>query len=244
MQWPFPSKFPSIFFIRPSSYHSTLLSLVSDDTVEGLTKTTLFCHILETFTLNITIFYSNDRILGRSFIYRNHSSKRFAFVIKRPFIPLYTAEYQFLSYATGFWEWLHNWKRMNVASSKHQCTIYREILAFVDRFTALHFTANGAPSAARRIIILSMNQYAWWPIQFEIKGSGLCGPLDDVMFYGEQCGSCVGICLWFVSSGRQFSVPIAVWFKLQLLSSVFRHCAVYFRATCIPVWHQCEMRIY
>jgi hypothetical protein len=37
--------------------------------------------------------------------------------------------------------------------------------------TALHFTAAGAPLAARRIRILPMNQHAWWPITFGTKGS-------------------------------------------------------------------------
>jgi hypothetical protein len=155
----------------------------------------------------------------KKFYVYNHSSKTLTFAIKRTFIPLYTAEYQFLSYVTDFWEVLHKWTRTNVASSKFQCTIYREILAFVDRFMALHFTATGAPPAARRIIILSMNQYAWWPIPFEIKESGLYGPLDDIMFYGVQCGSCVEICLWFVISGRQLSAQLAAWFQLQRVPS-------------------------
>jgi hypothetical protein len=43
-------------------------------------------------------------------------------------------------------------------------------ITFVDRFTALRFTATSAPPAARRILILPMNQYAWWPIRFGIKG--------------------------------------------------------------------------
>jgi hypothetical protein len=43
------------------------------------------------------------------------------------------------------------------------------ILNFVDRFTALLFTTIGAPLAARRIGIFPMNQYARWPITFEIK---------------------------------------------------------------------------
>jgi hypothetical protein len=38
--------------------------------------------------------------------------------------------------------------------------IYREVLTFVDRFTALCFTATGAPPAAKRIRILPMNQLA------------------------------------------------------------------------------------
>jgi hypothetical protein len=38
--------------------------------------------------------------------------------------------------------------------------IYREILAFVDRFMAPRITATGAPLAVRHIQILPMNQYA------------------------------------------------------------------------------------
>jgi hypothetical protein len=57
------------------------------------------------------------------------------------------------------------------------------------------------------------------------------------MFHGEQCDSCVGVCLWFISSGRQLSAPLAVCSQLKLVSSVFRHGSVYFRATCIFVWH-------
>jgi hypothetical protein len=38
---------------------------------------------------------------------------------------------------------------------------YREVLTFVDRFTALRFTATGAPPNAMCIQILQMNQYAW-----------------------------------------------------------------------------------
>jgi hypothetical protein len=37
---------------------------------------------------------------------------------------------------------------------------YREFFNFVDRFTALRFTATDAPLAARRIRILPMNQHA------------------------------------------------------------------------------------
>jgi hypothetical protein len=37
---------------------------------------------------------------------------------------------------------------------------YREVLAFVDWFTALHFMATDALPAARRILILLMNRYA------------------------------------------------------------------------------------
>jgi hypothetical protein len=45
------------------------------------------------------------------------------------------------------------------------------------------------------------------------------------MFHGEQCGSCLEICLWFVSSCFQLSVLLAVCFRLQFVSSVFRHGA-------------------
>jgi hypothetical protein len=46
---------------------------------------------------------------------------------------------------------------------------YREVLTFVDRFTALHFKVTDAPLAARCIQILLMNQYACWPIIFGMK---------------------------------------------------------------------------
>jgi hypothetical protein len=49
------------------------------------------------------------------------------------------------------------------------------------------------------------------------------------MFYGEQCGLYVGI-HDFVSSWRQSSAPLAVCSQLQLVSSLLRHCAVYFTA--------------
>jgi hypothetical protein len=77
---------------------------------------------------------------------------------------------------------------------------------------------------------LPMNQYAWWPITFGIKGSyWLCGLLDGIMFHDEQCGSCVRISLWFFSSGRQLSAPLAVCSQLQLVSSVLCQGAVNFR---------------
>jgi hypothetical protein len=55
------------------------------------------------------------------------------------------------------------------------------------------------------------------------------------MFHGEQCGSCVGICSWSVSSRRLLSAPLTVCSQLKLLSSVFRHGVVYFGATCISL---------
>jgi hypothetical protein len=47
--------------------------------------------------------------------------------------------------------------------------MYREVLTFVDRFTALRFTATGALPGARRIRILPMTQYACWPILSELS---------------------------------------------------------------------------
>jgi hypothetical protein len=63
------------------------------------------------------------------------------------------------------------------------------------------------------------------------------------MFHGEQCESCVGICLWIVSSGRQLSAPLTICFVLQIVSSLFRYGVVYYLATYVPVWHQREIRI-
>jgi hypothetical protein len=48
-------------------------------------------------------------------------------------------------------------------------TYYREVIGLIARFTALRFTETGAPPAARRIQILSMNQYACWLITFGMK---------------------------------------------------------------------------
>jgi hypothetical protein len=90
---------------------------------------------------------------------------------------------------------------------------------------------------------LPMNKCAWWPITFGMKGSLTCGPLDGIMFHGEQCASCVGDFLWFISCGQQLSAPLAICSQLQLVSSVVRPGAVYFRATCISVWHLRELRI-
>jgi hypothetical protein len=38
--------------------------------------------------------------------------------------------------------------------------MYWEFLTFVDRYTALRFTATGAPPGAKRTRILPVNQYA------------------------------------------------------------------------------------
>jgi hypothetical protein len=48
-------------------------------------------------------------------------------------------------------------------------TYYREVLTFIAWFTALRFMVTGAQPAARRILILPMNQYACWPIKFVMK---------------------------------------------------------------------------
>jgi hypothetical protein len=40
-------------------------------------------------------------------------------------------------------------------------------------------------------------------------------------------GSCMGICLWFVSSKQQTSAPLAICSQLQLVSNVFHHGAIY-----------------
>jgi hypothetical protein len=55
------------------------------------------------------------------------------------------------------------------------------------------------------------------------------------MFHGKQCGSCVGVCLRFVSSRQQLSASLAIGSQLQLVNSVVRHGAVYIKATCISV---------
>jgi hypothetical protein len=53
----------------------------------------------------------------------------------------------------------------------------------------------------------------------------------------------MGVCLWFVSSWKQLSAPLAICSQLQLVCSVVHHGVVYFRATCISVCHPCEIRI-
>jgi hypothetical protein len=103
---------------------------------------------------------------------------------------------------------------------------------------ALRFAPTGAPLAVKRIRILPMNQHAWRPITLEIEESyWLCGMLDGCIFHGDQCGSCMIIWLWFISSGRHLSAPLVICSQLKLVSSVIRHGAVYFRATCVSVWH-------
>jgi hypothetical protein len=41
------------------------------------------------------------------------------------------------------------------------------------------------------------------------------------MFHGEQCGSCVGVCLWFVVSRQHLSVPSAICSHLKLVNNVW-----------------------
>jgi hypothetical protein len=48
------------------------------------------------------------------------------------------------------------------------------------------------------------------------------------MFHSEQCGSCVGVCLWFVRSRQQLSPPLAIRSQFQLVISVVTHGAAYF----------------
>jgi hypothetical protein len=62
-----------------------------------------------------------------------------------------------------------------------------------------------------------------------------CPLLDGIMFHGKQCGSCVGICLWCASYGQQLSAPLAICSHSVLVSNVFHHDAVYFKAMCISV---------
>jgi hypothetical protein len=115
---------------------------------------------------------------------------------------------------------------------------------FVDRFTALCFTATGAPPAPRCIRILPMNQHAWWPITFGMKGSNyLLDRLTTLCFTASSAVYVLGVCLRFVSSMQQLSAPLAICSQLQLVSSVVRHGDVYFRAACISVWHLREIQI-
>jgi hypothetical protein len=55
-------------------------------------------------------------------------------------------------------------------SMKQVTNVQTVIFNSVDRFTVLPFIATGAPLAERRIRILPMNQHAWWPITFDMKG--------------------------------------------------------------------------
>jgi hypothetical protein len=70
-----------------------------------------------------------------------------------------------LSYAQHFWGIAII--RINITYKDK--LLYREVLSFVNRFTALHFTATGALPAVRPIRIFPMNQYACWPITFGKK---------------------------------------------------------------------------
>jgi hypothetical protein len=53
------------------------------------------------------------------------------------------------------------------------------------------------------------------------------------MFHGEHCGSCVGVCLQFVSNKQQLSAPLAICSQLQLVSSVVLHG-----------WYTLEQRVF
>jgi hypothetical protein len=66
------------------------------------------------------------------------------------------------------------------------------------------------------------------------------GLLDSIMFHSKQWCSCMGVCLQFVSSGQQSSLPLANCSQLQLVSSVIHQDVIYFRTTC----HLCEIWIY
>jgi hypothetical protein len=91
---------------------------------------------------------------------------------------------------------------------------YREDLTVVDRFTALLFTATGTlPSEAHTD--LPMNQYAWWPITFEIEIlwsflTALCFKASAVRF---MCGILLMICQQWAAAviyiSRLFSVTIS-----------------------------------
>jgi hypothetical protein len=64
---------------------------------------------------------------------------------------------------------------MSSLSILSRLLLYREFRTSVDRFMALRFTTTGAPLAARRIRILPMNQHAYRPITFGMKGSSYIG---------------------------------------------------------------------
>jgi hypothetical protein len=111
-------------------------------------------------------------------------------------------------------------------------------MAATELFCSLvdRLTATSALLVVRRIQIMVMNQYAWWTISFEIQESYyICGPLDGTMLHSEQYGSCVGVCLWFVSSRRQLWAPLAVCSHLISKAQVVLHGAVYLIATCVSV---------
>jgi hypothetical protein len=57
---------------------------------------------------------------------------------------------------------------------------------FVNRFTAVRFTATGAPSAAGRIRILLMNQYVCWPINVRNEVLKCCHSTCRHSFHGRE----------------------------------------------------------
>jgi hypothetical protein len=66
--------------------------------------------------------------------------------------------------------------------------------------------------------------------------------LHSIIFHSKQGGSCVGVSLWFASSGQQLSAPLTICSQLQLVSSVVHHGVAHVRGTCITVWHLREIR--
>jgi hypothetical protein len=54
------------------------------------------------------------------------------------------------------------------------------------------------------------------------------------LFHSQQHGSWVEF-VYDVSSGWQLSAPLAISSQLQLMNSVLRQDAIYFRATCTSV---------
>jgi hypothetical protein len=119
----------------------------------------------------------------------------------------------------------------------------RRIFTLLTGSTALCFTANGTPLASRRIRICRWISTPDGRQRSQWREVITCEPLDDIVFLGEQCGSCVGVCFWFVSSRQQLPAPLAICSQLQLVNSVVRHGAVCFWATCISLWHLCETGI-
>jgi hypothetical protein len=76
------------------------------------------------------------------------------------------------------------WQHIKLLQNFYYCchyTIIMEVPTLVNQFMDLCFTVTSALLAARHIWILPMNQFA--------------GMLDGIILH------CVGICLWFVSSG-------------------------------------------